>query len=129
MTARPSPRMAWRPAHLPLALAALGVFLPWVTSPAGSLLGLGEVDGFLVLLLSGSAIIVTSFRLRWGWTLAGLAAAIAIRDIARVQDAEGVSVAIGLWITAAGLVVGTVWLLAEMFMEARTQRRARDEEG
>lgn len=105
-----------------LLFAVLGVFFPWVTTDAASSAGIQQGDGLPVLALSAGSFLLSRGPVRWAWIPAGLGAVIAIRDIQRVLALEGVSVGIGLWMVAFGLVVGTVVLLSRELARLRASR-------
>lgn len=103
-----------RPPHVLLAVGTAGVFLPWATTSSDTILGLSRGDGFLILALGAATFLLDRSRIRWAWIVAGIAAAVAIRDVVRVLGVPSASVGIGLWITAAGFVSAAAWLLGEL---------------
>lgn len=109
-----------------LLFAVLGVFFPWVTAGDVSSAGIQQGDGLPVLALSAGAYLLGRGPVRWAWIPAGLATVIVLRDVERLLGVEGVSIGVGLWMSAVGLSIGTAVLLAR---EVARLRGIRSEDG
>jgi hypothetical protein len=102
-----------------LFAGAFGAFLPWAVGEERAVSGIATRDGVAVLGLCIGAYILRLRAVPWAWILAGVAGAVAVRDLLIVLTARGVAPGFGLVLTAVTTCAAGLLLFVRLIRRVR----------
>lgn len=93
------------PGLVAAGVAAVGVFLPWVSLGPFSANGLSDWGGIVALLAAVAAGVLTFMQMKWAPIAGAAAAGVTLLFVIRAMSLGGMSLlGFGVWVTLAGSI-------------------------